>query len=77
MQKTTTTKHLEDKTMSKQKKLLIMFVCTLISTLVVPIFTQWYEEQTGIWPGGFYVVLVFGGIISYLTVATNNFKDFG
>ena len=52
-----------------------MFVCTLISTLVVPIFTQWYEEQTGIWPGGFYVVLVFGGIISYLTVGTNNFED--
>jgi hypothetical protein len=61
--------------MSKQKKLLIMFICTLISTLVIPIFTQWYEEQTGIWPGGFYAVLVFGGIISYLTVATNNFKD--
>ena len=62
--------------MSKQKTLLIMFICTLISTLVIPIFTQWYEEQTGIYPGGFYVVLVFGGIISYLTVATNNFKDF-
>ena len=67
----------QEVTMSKQKKLFIMFICTLISTLVVPIFTQWYEEQTGIWPGGCYVVLVFGGIISYLTVATNNFKDFG
>ena len=61
--------------MSKQKKLLIMFICTLISTLLVPIFTQWYEEQTGIYPGGFYVVLVFGGIISYVAVGTNNFKD--
>ena len=60
--------------MNKQKKLYIMFVCTLISTLVVPIFTQWYQEQTGIWPGGFYVVLVVGGFISYFAVGTNNFK---
>lgn len=62
--------------MSKQKKLLIMFICTLISTLLVPIFTQWYEEQTGIYPGGFCLILIIGGIISYLTVATNNFKGF-
>ena len=61
--------------MSKQKKLLIMFVCTLISTLVVPLFTQWYQEQTGIWPGGFYIVLVVGGAVSYFAVSTNNFKD--
>lgn len=61
--------------MSKQKKLLIMFICTLISALVVPIFTQWYEQQTGIWPGGFYVTLVVGGFISYFLVGTNNLKD--
>jgi hypothetical protein len=52
-----------------------MFICTLISALVVPIFTQWYEQQTGIWPGGFYVTLVVGGFISYFLVGTNNLKD--
>lgn len=62
--------------MSKQKKLYIMFICTLISALLVPIFTQWYEEQTGIWPSGFYVILIVGGFISYAAVGTNNFKDF-
>ena len=61
--------------MSKQKKLYIMFICTLISALIVPIFTQWYEEQTGIYPGGFYIVLVVGGFISYFAIFTNNFKD--
>jgi len=61
--------------MSKQKKLYIMFICTLISALLVPIFTQWYEQQTGISPQGFYIVLVVGGFISYVAVGTNNFKD--
>lgn len=62
--------------MSKQNKLLIMFICTLISALVVPIFTQWYEEQTNITPMGFYFVLIVGGFISYMAVFTNNFKNF-
>lgn len=61
--------------MSKQKKLYIMFICTLISALLVPIFTQWYEQQTGIFPTGFYMVLIVGGFISYFAIGTNNFKD--
>jgi hypothetical protein len=61
--------------MNKQKKLLIMFICTLISALLVPIFTQWYEQKTGIFPGGFYFILCIGGFMSYFAVGTNNFKD--
>ena len=61
--------------MSKQKKLYIMFICTLISALLVPIFTQWYEQQTGISPTGFYFALIMGGVASYFMVASNNFKD--
>lgn len=61
--------------MSKQKKLYIMFICTLISALLVPIFTQWYQQQTGINPIGFYMVLCIGGFIFYFMVGTNNFKD--
>jgi len=60
---------------SKQKKLYIMFICTLISALLIPIFAQWYEQKTGLFPGGFYIVLVVGGLISYTAVFTNNFKD--
>ena len=52
-----------------------MFICTLISALLVPIFTQWYEQQTGICPTGFYFVLIMVGVASYFMVATNNFKD--
>jgi hypothetical protein len=61
--------------MKKETKLYIMFICTLISTLLVPIFTQWYEQQTGIWPGGFYFLLCIGGFMAYFAVFTNNFKD--
>lgn len=53
-----------------------MFIFTLISALLLPIFTQWYEQQTGIFPIGFYMVLIVGGFISYVAVITNNFKDF-
>jgi len=62
--------------MSKQKKLLIMFICTLISALIVPIFTQWYEQQTGQVPWMFCLFLLVGGFISYASVFTNNFTDF-
>lgn len=57
--------------MSKQKKLLIMFICTLISALLLPIFTQWYEEKTGIFPGVFCFLLCIGGIICYLFAFMN------
>jgi len=61
--------------MKKETKIYIMFICTLISALLLPIFTQWYEEQTGIWPGGFCFLLCIGGIMAYFAVFTNNFKD--
>ena len=61
--------------MSKQKKLLIMFICTLTSALLLPIFTQWYEQKTGVFPDGFCIILIVGGFMSYVAVATNNFKD--
>ena len=61
--------------MNKPKKLYIMFVLTLISSLIIPIFTQWYEQKTGIFPVAFYLILIIGGFISYLAAFTNNFKD--
>ncbi len=52
-----------------------MFICTLISALIVPIFTQWYEQQTGQFPFAFCFLLAIGGIMAYFAVFTNNFKD--
>ena len=57
--------------MSKKNKLLIMFICTLISALIVPIFTQWYEEKTGIFPGAFCFFLWIGGILCYAFMFMN------
>ncbi len=61
--------------MKKERKLYIMFICTLISALIVPIFTQWYEQQTGQFPFAFCFLLAIGGIMAYFAVFTNNFKD--
>lgn len=52
-----------------------MFICTLISALLLPIFTLWYEQKIGVFPGEFCIILWVGGFISYFMVATNNFKD--
>jgi uncharacterized membrane protein len=61
--------------MKKETKLYIMFICTLISALLVPIFTQWYEQQTGKSPMAFMFVLILGGFLLYIAAFTNNFKD--
>ena len=61
--------------MKKETKLYIMFICTLISTLLVPIFTQWYEQQTGKYPIGFIFVLVLGGTAVYMAEFYKQIKD--
>jgi hypothetical protein len=62
--------------MNKTTKLIIAFVMATISALLIPIFTQWYYQQTGIYPIGFWFVWILGGIFSIIGIATNNFKDF-
>jgi uncharacterized membrane protein len=57
-------------------KLAIAFAISIIGSLLIPIFTQWYEQQTGMTPIGFYFVYVMGSFFSIFTIATNNFKDF-
>ena len=52
--------------MKKETKLYIMFICTLISALLVPIFTQWYEQQTGKFPIAFCALLAIGGTVAYM-----------
>jgi hypothetical protein len=62
--------------MSKTTKLVIAFIMSLIGSLMMPIFTQWYYQSTGIDPIGFWFVYVIGSFISIMAIATNNFKDF-
>lgn len=61
--------------MSKQKKLILMYIGTLILSLFTPIFCIWYEQQTGMFPIAFIILEVIGGMIAYIAVASNNFKD--
>ena len=62
--------------MNKMTKLAIALAISIIGSLMIPIFTQWYEQQTGMTPIGFYFVYVMGSFFSIFTIATNNFKDF-
>jgi len=62
--------------MNKMTKLAIALAISIIGSLMIPIFTQWYEQQTGLSPIGFYFVYVFGSFISIMAIATNNFNDF-
>jgi uncharacterized membrane protein len=56
-------------------KLAIAFAISIIGSLLIPIFTQWYEQQTGITPIVFYFVYVMGSLFSIFAIATDNFKD--
>jgi len=62
--------------MKKTTKLAIALAISIIGSLMIPIFTQWYEQQTGITPIGFYFVYVMGSFFSIIAIATNNFNDF-
>jgi hypothetical protein len=61
--------------MSKQNKLIIMFIGTLILSLLTPIFCNWYEQQTGMYQIAFVILEAIGGAIAYIGVGSNNFKD--
>jgi len=52
-----------------------MFALSILSTLVVPIFAKWYQAKTGIYPLPFIFVLLIGGLVSLVAIATDNFKD--
>jgi hypothetical protein len=52
-----------------------MYIGTLILSLFTPIFCIWYEQQTGMFPIAFIILEVIGGMIAYIAVASNNFKD--
>ena len=62
--------------MNKMTKLAIAFAVSIVGSLLIPIFTQWYEQQTGLYPIGFYFVYVIGSFMSIISIATNNLRIF-
>ena len=61
--------------MERKKKLIITFILSIIGSLLLPIFSQWYEQVTGITPVVFWFVYGFGSIIFIISIASNDFKD--
>jgi hypothetical protein len=53
-------------------KTILVFICALITSALVPIFAQWYHQKTGIYPVGTIALSGFGGlaliIISVVTI---------
>lgn len=55
--------------MNKKTKLIIAFILGCVSALLMPIFTEWYEKETGTFPIAFIIIYSFGGIISIMAIA--------
>jgi predicted Na+-dependent transporter len=49
-------------------KTIMVFVSTLISSLITPIFGQLYAQQTGIQPFVFYGITLLGGLGIAITI---------
>lgn len=62
--------------MKRKTKLIIAFIISIICSLLLPVFTQWYEQVTGITPIAFWFIYTVGSFIGIISIATNDFKDF-
>lgn len=53
-------------------KTALVFIFALITSALIPIFSQWYHQQTGLYPYGTIALSGFGGlaliIISVVTI---------
>jgi hypothetical protein len=52
------------------KTILVIF-CVSITSLLIPIFGQWYEQQTGIMPIVFYAISIIGGFATCVIIIYN------
>jgi NADH:ubiquinone oxidoreductase subunit H len=48
--------------MSKITKTTILFIVTVLLSLIIPIIGEWYYHKTNIFPLGFYFICGFGGL---------------
>lgn len=55
--------------MNKKIKLIIAFILACVSALLMPIFTEWYEQETGTSPIAFVMIYSLGGIMSIMAIA--------
>lgn len=50
-------------------KTILLLIGVGLTSLFIPMFGQWYEQQTGICPIGFYAIMGFGGLITTILTA--------
>jgi hypothetical protein len=63
--------------MSKRKKitLFLMGLGACLSALVMPVFLQWYQQQTGIYPVGFVLVYAIATFAAIMSVAMSDLEN--
>lgn len=61
--------------MKKLTKIITMIIISLLSSLLTPIFGNWYQQTTGIDPIGFYIVSVLGAFAIWIYVVINYLID--
>lgn len=48
--------------------IVISLIITLLSPILLPLFGQWYHQQTGIDPVGIYAVYTFVGLVNWMLI---------
>jgi hypothetical protein len=52
--------------MKKQTiKMLVVLTSSLLASLLIPVIGRWYEQQTGIYPIGFYIL---SGVVGFFVI---------
>jgi hypothetical protein len=58
-----------------RKKHILILVVLIVSSLITPIFVQWYEQTTGILPYGFISITLMAGTISIYYIVVDIFNN--
>jgi hypothetical protein len=55
-------------------KHIVILVVLIVSSLITPIFVQWYQQTTGILPYGFIALAIMTGTISIFYIVVDIFN---
>jgi len=64
-----------NKSKSMKKKHILILVVLIVSSLITPVFVQWYEQNTGIIPYGFIALSLMTGTISTYYIVVDIFNN--
>jgi hypothetical protein len=56
-------------------KHIVILVVLIVSSLITPIFVQWYQQTTGILPFGFIALAIMTGTISIFYIVVDIFNN--